>query len=122
MLTFRDKQKTLFKRLEQRRSNRTESELYIESLLSKLPYKFIPEKGFIQGDYYCFVDFYLPKPMKVCLEVDGGYHNTPEQKARDRRKDSYLESRGFRVIRITNEEALSLNTKSLAELITTSLC
>lgn len=117
MLTFKQKQQTLFKRLEERRNNRTSSELYIQSLLSKLPYKFIPEKGFIKGDYYCFVDFYLPKPLKVCLEIDGGYHNTTKQQARDKRKTKYLESRGFRVIRLTNEQALGLTPSALEEII-----
>lgn len=117
MLSFKEKQQTLFARLKERRSNRTQAELYVQSLLSELPYKFIPEKGFIQGDYYCFVDFYLPKPLKVCLEVDGGYHNTDKQKARDKRKTKYLEKRGFKVVRITNEQAFGLTPSSLKKLI-----
>ena len=41
---------------------------------------------------------------KVVIEVDGGYHEQPLQQVDDRRRTEFLESRGYRVIRIRNEE------------------
>lgn len=63
------------------------------------------QKGFYKGEFHCIVDFYLPKPLKTCIEIDGGYHDTPKQKYKDYWKDKYLtEVRGFKVIRIKNED------------------
>jgi len=36
------------------------------------------QKGFLAKGMHCIVDFYLPK-YKLCIEIDGGYHNRPEQ-------------------------------------------
>lgn len=69
------------------------------------------QKGFIAGNGFYIVDFYLPKPHKICIEIDGSVHDSREQKEKDRRKDEYLKKRGFRVIRFTNEEIFTCLTK-----------
>ena len=46
-------------------------------------------------------DFYDPV-NKVVIEVDGGYHNTEEQKERDAERDYILRKWGYKVHRITN--------------------
>ena len=103
-LSFKEKQKTLFKRQLELRKNPTEAELQFKAKLDAKGLKYIFERGFIVGDFYCFVDFYLPKPYKICFEIDGGYHSTDEQKRKDWAKDQYLKSRGFKVVRIKNED------------------
>ena len=103
-ITFKDKQKTLFKRLKKLRDNATKSELIFKEILDSLKIKYIFQKGFISGDAYVIVDFYLPKPYKICIEIDGKYHD--KQKGKDKWKDDYLKGRGFRVIRIKNEELI----------------
>ena len=111
--TFQQKQSTLFGRKKYLLENLTHSEQRITNLLDEAGIYYMPQKGFIAGDYYCIVDFYFPK-VKICLEIDGGYHNTQEQQARDSRKDSYLVStRGMRVVRITNEEANIITAEAL---------
>jgi very-short-patch-repair endonuclease len=52
------------------------------------------------------LDFYCPQ-MKLMVEVDGGQHFEDEGMVRDARRTSYLESRGLRVLRFTNLEALT---------------
>jgi very-short-patch-repair endonuclease len=49
------------------------------------------------------VDLVLPS-VRLCVEVDGNSHRKTAQKARDRRKEEFLLSRGQRVIRVSNEE------------------
>ena len=49
------------------------------------------------------VDFYCDQ-HKLVIELDGGIHNTRKEK--DQKRDRYLESQGFRVLRIKNEELL----------------
>ena len=48
----------------------------------------------------------------LVIEVDGGYHNDPTQKEYDQQRTLYLNEKGFRVIRFTNEEVLG-NTEAV---------
>lgn len=100
--TFKEKQKTLFKRQSDLRDKPTPAEQEFKRLLDQQGIKYIFQKAFLK-DYYCIVDFYLPKPYKICIEIDGSIHDTDEQMKKDYWRDKYLQSRGFRVIRIRNE-------------------
>lgn len=120
MITFKSKQKTLFERLKKLRENATPSELAIKGLLESMRLNFIFQKGFIQGDYYCIVDFYLPKPYRLCIEVDGEYHLTDEMIKKDAHRDAYLKSRGFSILRIPNSKANTIKKLELLDLITKS--
>ena len=44
---------------------------------------------------------------KLVIEVDGGYHEEPEQQHDDQIRTDYLQKRGYRVIRFKNEEVTS---------------
>ena len=108
-LTFKDKQKTVFKRIKTLRELATPSELIFKQKLDELNIYYKFQKAFIQGDYYCIVDFYLPRPHKICIEIDGEYHSNNYQQKKDIAKDKYLNDRGLRVIRIKNSEASQAN-------------
>jgi len=45
------------------------------------------------------VDFYHPK-SKTVIEIDGGYHDTPDQRRKDAYRDSVMLRRGLRILRI----------------------
>lgn len=49
------------------------------------------------------VDFYCPK-KKLVIELDGGQHYSEEGKARDSRRDKYLEGDGLRVLRFSDRD------------------
>lgn len=49
------------------------------------------------------VDFYCHR-LKLILEIDGEYHNLPEQIKKDSERTQILESSGLQLIRFTNEE------------------
>lgn len=112
MLTIKDKQKTLFQRLKKLRNNPTIAELQVKFFLDHLKVKYIFQKGFISGNAYVIVDFYLPKPYKICIEVDGEYHLSKQQIQKDKWKDNYLKNRGFKVVRIKNCDTDSLSSFS----------
>ena len=57
----------------------------------------------IIGDY--IVDFLFRK-SKVIVEIDGGYHFTAEQQQDDAQRSEWLERKGYKVIRFTNEQVL----------------
>lgn len=116
----KEKQKTLDERKKSLKRNVTPSELIINGLLLTLKPKIgraINQKGFIAGNGYCIVDFYVPK-LGLCIEVDGGYHFTDSQQRKDWYKNKYLTNeRNMSIFRIQNEECLDLDSESLLQMI-----
>jgi very-short-patch-repair endonuclease len=53
------------------------------------------------GPYYA--DFAC-RSAKLIVEIDGATHCTDEEIARDARRTAFLEARGYRVIRFSNEQ------------------
>ncbi|MFV8464668.1 endonuclease domain-containing protein [Flavobacterium sp. LB1P62] len=51
------------------------------------------------ADFYCH-------PLKLVIEIDGGYHLTEEQQLLDVKRTNDIEFQGLKVIRFTNEEVL----------------
>ena len=43
---------------------------------------------------------------RLVIEIDGEYHQNPEQQLIDAERTRYLENKGFRVIRFTNNQVL----------------
>lgn len=113
MISFKEKQKTLFKRKDLLIKNATQSEIEFKKILDENNIYYMFQKAFIQGNNYVIVDFYLPK-LKLCIEIDGGYHDTEKQQKRDKNKDYYLtKQRNFKVLRIKNEDVINFNIKNL---------
>ena len=50
-------------------------------------------------DFYCHEE-------RLGIELDGGQHNEPERKHRDRERTTFFKSKGIRVIRFWNHEVL----------------
>lgn len=42
----------------------------------------------------------------VVIEIDGGYHQLPEQQTSDRERETWLNANGFNVLRFSNEDVL----------------
>ncbi len=49
------------------------------------------------------VDFYCPK-LRLAIELDGGHHFEPEQRAYDRLRQRFIKNAGVLVIRYTNAD------------------
>jgi len=58
-----------------------------------------PIKGYIP-DFVCL-------EQKLIVEVDGGYHNSEEQKRLDTFRANWLQANGFRMVRVTNDDVLN---------------
>jgi very-short-patch-repair endonuclease len=52
------------------------------------------------------LDFYCPE-VRLCVELDGGVHDTPEQQERDAARTAHLQARDIRVLRFRNDEVLT---------------
>ena len=112
---------TLYEELKEKaesmRKNPTEAESALWEMLrgKNLDAKF--RRQHIIGDY--IVDF-VCLDKQLVVELDGGYHNDPEQKELDRQRTNFLRSKGFSVLRFTNEEVLG-NTNETLTVISNAL-
>ena len=99
----------LFELAKQLRNKQTETEIFLWEHLSLLNIPKIRIKR--QHPVLYFVaDFYCHK-AKLIIEVDGGYHNIPEQYLYDKERDKELEDLGLKIIRFTNEEVFTQTEK-----------
>ena len=53
-----------------------------------------------------FADIYIER-WHIVIEVDGGYHNTPEQQKKDAERTEKMKKLGIRVYRISNEDVFN---------------
>lgn len=60
-------------------------------------------RQYIIGDY--IVDFFFRKSL-VIVEIDGGYHFKEEQQYADKYRQTWLESKGYIVLRFSNEQVM----------------
>lgn len=72
----------------------------------------IKYKGVIKRFY--IVDFCDPI-NKIIFEIDGGYHSTKEQREKDYYRTRDLNSLGYKVYRITNEEVYQGRSTTLLQ-------
>ncbi|MBR1652401.1 MAG: endonuclease domain-containing protein [Alloprevotella sp.] len=91
------------------RRNMTESEAILWQELRNIGCGFKFRRQHPIGDY--IVDF-VCLSKRLVIEVDGGYHEAPEQQREDALRTQFLESRGYSVIRFRNEE-ISRNLKTV---------
>lgn len=59
-----------------------------------------------QHPVYNYIPDFVCLSLNLIIEVDGGYHTIKEQQLNDEKRDAYLASLGFQIIRFTNEEVL----------------
>jgi very-short-patch-repair endonuclease len=103
----------LTKRAREMRRQPTEAERRLWSRLrsSGLGVRFVRQRpiGPYIADFAC-------RAARLIVELDGGQHGTDY----DQRRDSYLASKGWRVIRFWNPDVLS-NTEGVLEMIRLAL-
>lgn len=84
-------------------SNPTPAEASIEPAIAALgiPYRFQHPLWGLK----IFPDFVLPR-LKIVIEIDDPGHNKTAQRKKDADRTAKLNRSGWKVVRITNEEAL----------------
>ena len=70
-------------------------------------------RQYIIGQY--IVDFFFRESLLI-VELDGGYHQSIPQRQADIIRQKWLEEKGYKVIRFTNEEVL-FNTDKVIEIV-----
>jgi very-short-patch-repair endonuclease len=66
-----------------------------------------------------FADF-VCRERRLILEVDGATHSTAEELAHDARREEFLTEAGYRILRVTNDEAFN-NLDGVCETIFAAL-
>jgi very-short-patch-repair endonuclease len=87
------------------RDHMTEAELKLWEILRNkqmLNYRFRPQHpiDIFIADFYCHF-------LKLVIEVDGGIHNTKDQREYDIGREAELHNWGIKVIRFTNKEVIN---------------
>ncbi len=96
---------------EKMRKNPTEAEAAMWEMLrgKNLDAKF--RRQHIIGEY--ITDF-VCLDKQLVIEIDGGYHNEPEQQQLDKQRTDFLQSIGFSVLRFSNEEVMFKSDETLS--------
>lgn len=100
--------------------NITDAEKAAKNILEEMGIDYEFQKPCLIAGHSYIMDFYLKK-YGICLEIDGAYHDTPEQLLKDREKTNVLAKSGILVVRFSNEETLIGNSIKtfLSHVITT---
>jgi len=92
-----------FAKAEVLRNNMTGAEKILwDHLKNKIGYKFRRQHPI----HIYIVDFYCHQ-LKLVIEVDGEYHNTPEQKEKDDERTGILQFQDLEIIRFTNQQVFN---------------
>lgn len=105
---------------EENRRDPTKGETQLGKILDKL------NGGGLRGQYICqwafgrfgrkwILDAYIPH-LELGFEVDGGYHDEPDRKEKDRLKTRDCSDRGITLIRVTNDEVERCDRDVLAKI------
>lgn len=88
----------------------SKAESHFELLLKKAGFYFIREKANLKiGTNWSYFDFYIPK-YRLYIEIDGKEHQLKENKIKDKEKKEFVKRKNRFLIRISNEECLSLTS------------
>jgi ATP-dependent DNA helicase RecG len=87
-------------------AKQTPAEKQLGKILRELKIKYQAQRPvhYAKGKFF-ILDFYIVM-SRLCIEVDGGYHNTPEQQEKDTLRTEILNKQNVKVVRFTNEEIL----------------
>ena len=67
-----------------------------------------------------YVADFVCQAARIVVEIDGGQHFEPEQERRDERRDRFLASKGFRILRFNNHDVMK-NRSGVIETIALAL-
>lgn len=96
----------------------TEAEYVFRRALKRNQFDHTFQVPFFDTEFRCIVDFLIKwHNPRVVVEIDGGYHTTPEQQVKDKYREDWLyHKRGCYMIRFTNEEVLQNVNKCIDRL------
>ena len=94
----------IFKRAEYLRNNPTEAEKLLWEKLNCDPFKKYHFRR--QHPIHHFIADFYSHQLKLIIEVDGGYHENPEQQIKDQSRAELLQFQKLNIIHFTNRQVL----------------
>lgn len=94
----------------------TKHEKKVCRLLKELGIVFKQQYRFDYNNSFIMVDILLPK-TKTIIEIDGKHHYKGQKLLDDAKRDMFLKSIGFNVIRIENDEVRTMDGNRLANIL-----
>lgn len=103
-------------RVERMRSTPTIAEKKLFELLTQIGIEFEFQKAFITEWVFAIPDFFI-ESMRLIIEVDGSVHNLVRVKKKDALHNKYFKSKGYDVLRMTNEHVMTLTKTKLKNIL-----
>lgn len=107
--SFRHSQSRYTQYLKENKRKATKAELAVMAFFYSTGIEHIFQKVFFLQDesHFRIVDFYIPKPFRTVVEVDGDYHEFTGKYDSYKDKELLARHKKMRIIRISNENALN---------------
>ena len=100
-----------------RRQSTSTEEILWNHLRNRKLHGFKFKRQYSIGSY--ILDFYCVD-RKLCIEIDGGYHDDPRQREYDKIREAEIKSSGIKIIRFTNDQ-VTTNLPSVLNAIKNNL-
>ena len=84
----------------------TKAESAVGAILRRLGLAYIPQYPIATARKIYYADIYVPS-LRLIIEVDGGYHETKEQKRLDNNRSANIRKLNIHLCRIRNSDAYS---------------
>lgn len=100
----------------------TEPQWRLMNAVSGLEPEYILKTGMKRGSGYPYhykLDLAMPS-VRLAVEVDGGSHQSLERRQQDAKKDNFLKSNGWTVLRFTNQEVMC-NLEAVRQTVTSTI-
>lgn len=94
------------------KKNATPAELLLISKLKFRNIRFCFQHPVLTEKSFFTADFYIPK-HGLLIEIDGGCHDSEENRRKDFIKDMVYESLGYNILRLKNSEVDTFDTMSI---------
>lgn len=111
---FKSKKQVANQYADELRGRLTKAEKYFKKLLIQVGINFKTQKIVYKEKGFYISDFFI-QSKNLHIELDGGYHNTPEQMEKDKERDEFLTKSGYLVWRMTNDDAFLLTVDTLRD-------
>jgi len=86
----------------------TKAESAVGRALSRLGLRFLPQYPITTPRKTYYADIYVPS-LRLIIEVDGGYHETKDQKRLDDNRSANIRKLDYHLCRIKNKDAYSFD-------------
>jgi very-short-patch-repair endonuclease len=107
-VTRPNRQSIVFDFADKLRKNMTPAEKEIRKWLKHYHIKFQAQVPIFTDRHWYIMDFAIvTDSIRICIEVDGGYHLRGEVMKKDKIRDRELNKIGYSIIRMTNDEAIN---------------